>query len=591
MHSRASKFTRLALTLASAVLMPLAMVAQDAPKPASPATSADNPSKWDIFLGYSYLAPKGHISATDNARAITDGGIVSVARYFNNYVGVQVEGDIHNDRRETTKVSDDFNGLSGGLIFRFPGGDITPFVHALVGIDRAGSYYHGDEWGPILTAGGGIDYNTPWFDHRLAIRVFQADYQYTHEDFYPVTRGNFNMARLSAGIVIKVGTIAPPPTVTISCAASPTSVYPGEPITLTATVGSTLPKDHVIYSWSGQGVTGTDTTAKADTTTLAPGSYTVNCGVKEGKPGKEGLKPWESASSTTTYTVKDYDPPTLACSANPTDLKPGDSSTVTSTGVSPQNRPLTYSYSAASGTISGSGTTATFSSTGAPTGPVSITCNVSDDKGHSATANTSVTIAPPPPPPGPSPEQIRLEARLALHSVFFPTAQPREKHPEGGLVPSQQETLTTLATDFKAYIAIKPDAHLTLSGHTDVRGSVDYNQALSERRVARVKAFLVEQGVAESAIDTKALGKEQELTVDQVKDLVEKNPDLTDVERKKVLRQLKVIVLAQNRRVDVTLSNTGQQSVQLYPFNAADSKTLLDMRAVAPKKKAAAPKK
>ncbi len=591
MHSRTSKFTRLALTLASAVLMPLAMVAQDAAKPATPASSADNPSKWDIFLGYSYLAPKGQISPTDNARSITDGGIISVARYFNNYVGVQVEGDIHNDRRETTKVSDDFNGLSGGLIFRFPAGDITPFVHALVGIDRAGSYYHGDEWGPILTAGGGIDYNTPWFDNRLAIRVFQADYQYTHENFFPVNRGNFNMARLSAGVVIKVGTIAPPPTVTISCAASPTAVFPGEPVSVTATVGATLPKDHVIYSWSGNGVTGSDTNAKVDTSALAPGSYTVNCGVKEGKPGKEGLKPWESASASTTFTVKEYEPPTLSCSANPTDLKPGDSSTVTSTGVSPQNRPLTYSYSAASGTISGSGTTATFSSTGAPTGPVSITCNVSDDKGHSATANTSVTIEPPPPPPGPSPEQIRLEARLALHSVFFPTAQPREKHPEGGLVTSQQETLTTLATDFKAYIAIKPDAHLTLSGHTDVRGSVEYNQKLSERRVARVKAFLVEQGISEAAIDTKALGKEQELTVDQVKDLIEKNPDLTDVERKKVLRQIKVIVLAQNRRVDITLSNTGQQSVQLYPFNAADSKTLLDMRAPAPKKKAAAPKK
>ena len=76
-----------------------------------------------------------------------------------------------------------------------------------------------------------------------------------------------------------------------------------------------------------------------------------------------------------------------------------------------------------------------------------------------------------------------------------------------------------------------------------------------------------------------------------MKDLIERILNLTDVERKKVLRQIKVIVLAQNRRVDITLSDTGQQSVQLYPFNAADSKTLLDMRAPAPKKKAAAPKK
>jgi outer membrane protein OmpA-like peptidoglycan-associated protein len=175
-----------------------------------------------------------------------------------------------------------------------------------------------------------------------------------------------------------------------------------------------------------------------------------------------------------------------------------------------------------------------------------------------------------------------------LHSVFFPTAQPRAQHPEGGLVPSQQQTLTTLATDFKSYLAFKSDARLTLSGHADVRGSVEYNQALSERRVTRTKQFLVEQGVPQSSIDTRGLGKEQELTADQVKELVEQNPDLSDAERKKVLGDLSVIVLAQNRRVDVTLSTTGQQSVRLYPFNAADALTLLDKKSTTPRKKAKA---
>jgi hypothetical protein len=63
--------------------------------------------------------------------------------------------------------------------------------------------------------------------------------------------------------------------------------------------------------------------------------------------------------------------------------------------VSPQNRPLTYSYSAASGTISGTGTSGAFDSTGAATGAVGITCNVTDDKGQTATANTTVTITAP----------------------------------------------------------------------------------------------------------------------------------------------------------------------------------------------------
>jgi outer membrane protein OmpA-like peptidoglycan-associated protein len=312
--------------------------------------------------------------------------------------------------------------------------------------------------------------------------------------------------------------------------------------------------------------------------------------VKEGRPGKEGLKPWQSAEGSTTFTVKEFEPPTISCSANPTTIKPGETSTIAAAGVSPQNRTLTYEYSAPSGSVSGNGSTAMYSSAGAPTGPVPVTCKVSDDKGHTATADTTVTIEAPPPPPGPSPEQKRLEARLALHSVFFPTDLPRATHPERGLLASQQETLTTLATDFKNYLAIKPEGHLTLLGHADRRGSAEYNQSLSERRVARVKSFLVEQGVPEASIDTRALGKEQNLTTDQVKDLVEKNPDLTDAERQRVLHRLSVIVLAQNRRVDISLSNTGQQSVPLYPFNAADAKTLLKVQAPPHSKKGAAQK-
>jgi outer membrane protein OmpA-like peptidoglycan-associated protein len=152
------------------------------------------------------------------------------------------------------------------------------------------------------------------------------------------------------------------------------------------------------------------------------------------------------------------------------------------------------------------------------------------------------------------------------------------------LVESQQATLKTLATDFKAYLTIKPDAHLILTGHADVRGSQEYNQALTERRVNRTKQFLVEQGIADDHIDTQAVGKGQELSQDEVKDLIQNNPDLTDSERQRILQNLMTVVLAQNRRVDITLTTTGQQSVKLYPFNAEDSITLLDKKAAVSKK-------
>jgi hypothetical protein len=414
MYSRISKLTCLAVTLACAALMPVALAAQEpAPtntpaKASTKAPSANSPSKWDIFGGYSYLAPKGDLvkpnnpvgAPPDRAKSVDVGGIGSITRYFNNNFGVQVEGDYH-DMHNEDKPNNDFSGGSGGLVFRFPTEDITPFVHALVGGESVGSYYYNNKWGVVLTAGGGLDYQTSLFNRHLSIRVFQADYQYTHENFYPVARGNFNMIRLSAGLVANIGTIAPPPPPTMACAASPTSVFPGDPVTVTATPEGLNPKWNTIYTWAGDGVTGNNTAANINTSALSPGTYTVKGNLKEGKAGKEGLKPWQVADCSATYTVKEFEPPTVTCSANPTTIKPGESATVTAQGVSPQNRPLTYAYTASAGTISGSGTTATLSSTGAPTGPVQITTTVTDDKGHTASCNTSVTIEAPPPPPQP----------------------------------------------------------------------------------------------------------------------------------------------------------------------------------------------
>jgi hypothetical protein len=50
---------------------------------------------------------------------------------------------------------------------------------------------------------------------------------------------------------------------------------------------------------------------------------------------------------------------------------------------------------------------------------------------------------------------------------------------------------------------------------------------------------------------------------------------------------MRTILLASNRRVDITLSTTGQTSVKQFPFNAADSLSLIGGREV----KGAAPAK
>lgn len=569
--------------------------------PSAPAArSADqSASRWDVFMGYSYLAPHGSVSTDvppltfDNRySSINYGAIGSVSYFFNRYAGGQIEYANHPDG-----ANDGISTAQAGIIFRYPTEGMSVFAHGLAGGARIGGpnfpgngtniLAHAYTWGPALTAGAGLDYD---ITRHLALRIFQADFEYMHADFGPQPfnggRANIDAVRLSTGLLLHFGSIVPPPPVQYACSVSPSSVFPGEQVTVTGTASNLDPKKKQTYSWSGQGLTvaGTTSTTTIDTASLQPGAYTVS-----GHVG-EGLKAGQSADCTSQFTVKQFEPPSASATANPTTVLPNGSSSISCTGVSPQNRPLTYSYSASAGSINGTGNSATLSAAGAPAGTVTVTCNVQDDKGQTASATANVTVEAPPPPPGPSPEQVRLEQRLALHSVFFATAQPNATHPEGGLVESQQGTLSTLATDFKSYLTYKSDARITLTGHADVRGSAKYNQALTQRRVDRVKAFLVQQGVSESAIDTQAVGKEQQLSKDEVKTLVDQNPELTDVQKKTMDKKLAIIYLAQNRRVDITLNNTGQQSVKLYPFNAADLNTLMSEKAPASRKKAAVKK-
>lgn len=182
-------------------------------------------------------------------------------------------------------------------------------------------------------------------------------------------------------------------------------------------------------------------------------------------------------------------------------------------------------------------------------------------------------------------ETTMLESRLAMNSVYFPTALPSKPDPNGGLVMSQQRSLTDLAGGFKRYLEARPEAHLIIQAHADQRGTKEYNQALSERRSERVKQFLVDQGISAGALETVGYGSEQNLNEAEVKQLVEQNPNLTADDRNKLMKNWRAIVFANNRRVDVMLSTTKQQSTRFFPFNAEDFRELMREHAAAAKKK------
>ena len=504
MHSHVSKKLSRILALATLVLVPVAVSAQSAPA-AKGASSDSYASKWDIFAGYSYLAPSGTVQVPQPSGvtipysydAVDVGGLFSGARYFNRYIGLQAEFAEHQygtgvpgTNIGTRGNNDSFYTVGGGLIARYPTGNITPFIHGLVDAeDVDGPDHNGPEWGPGITVGGGMDYETPLFDHHLAIRVFQADYEYMHANFGPGVgggRANIDAVRLSAGVVFHVGSIAPPVPVTLACTASPTAVFPGEQVTVTGAASNLNPKENVIYSWTGNGVTGNGATATVNTSDLAPGSYSVQGTVKEGKKGKEGMKPWQTASCSASFTVKEFEPPTISCSANPDTIQPGGTSTITSQAVSPQNRPLTYSYTATAGTVTGTGTTAEYSSAGAPSGAVGITCNVSDDKGHSASAQTTVTVQAPPPPPQPHTQ--------ALCSLSFSTDTRRPTRVDN----EAKACLDQVALDLKQ----QTDAKAVIVGNSNDKEKAI--EAREEKRHAHNKHVKVENFAAQRAVNAKA---------------------------------------------------------------------------------------
>ena len=452
-----------------------------------------NPSRVDVFLGYSYFGAHGQVKPAGIAYSSIDlGAIGSGAYYMNKYVGGEAIFAAHPDGK-----NDGLYTISGGPIARAPMQNFTLFAHGLVGGARLGGpnssnpfiYHEPYRWGPTLTAGGGMDYQLPFFDNRFSIRLFQADYRWMHANYGPAVpvptagtlggRANLSGAELSTGIVAHFGHIVPPPPVTYACSVSPTTVFPGDPITVTGTPANLNPKKTATYSWTADGgtISGTSTTANIDTKTANPGTYTVKGHVTE------GLKPGQSADCSASYTVKAFEPPTISCSASPSTVAPGDSATITATANSPQNRPLTYSYSSSAGTVTGSTPTATLSTAGAAPGTITVTCNVVDDKGQTASSTTTVTVNAPPPPPAPE--------TSALCSVSFERDAKR---------PTRVDNEAKACLDDVALkLQSASDAKLAVVGDAD--SAEKKGPELAAERAVNAKDYLVtEKGIDASRV-------------------------------------------------------------------------------------------
>jgi hypothetical protein len=555
--------------------------------------------KFDVFVGYQYLHPGATVpTGSDPNNPVSfnlpdepKGAGAAFTYNFDPHWGL--EGDFGYNR-DTPSATSEWTGSAGPrFMVRTDGANL--FIHALASFNRA-TYNSGFDThnGVGMILGGGMDLP---ITKNFSWRLFQVDYVWAQHNFasfagaqFPnLRRPEFEGVRLRTGIVIAWGG-APPLVPAAACSIQPAEVLVGEPLSATVAATNFNPKHSVTYSWSATGgqVTGKDTAATIDTNGAAPGSYTITAHVTDAKAIKNNV-----ASCSANYVVKPLppkNPPTMSLSASPMDLVTGGNVNLSASCTSPDGVPVSVAnWTSTAGSVSGNGSSATLNTAGSPAGSLTVAATCTDSRGLTGQASTQVTLENPPPPP-PVVDKA-LEARLSLHSIYFVVAQPKPGDPKGGLLASQQRTLIALATDFKKYLENKPDAHLILGGHADHRGTVEFNQALTERRVSSTKSFLVSQGVPEASIDTKAFGKEDNLTDDQVKAAVDANPDLSTEERARILRNMVVVRMASNRRVDVTLSTTGQSSARAFPFNSTDALTLIGGREGEKKVAKPAPKK
>ena len=102
---------------------------------------------------------------------------------------------------------------------------------------------------------------------------------------------------------------------------------------------------------------------------------------------------------------------------------------------------------------------------------------------------------------------------------------------QASLKANSRDSITTLAN----YLIKNPDRKVIVEGYTDSKGSAAYNQGLSERRANAVKNALVRSRVDPSRVVAQGYGKEYPVA-----------SNATNSGR------------AQNRRVEVTISNDNQ---------------------------------
>ena len=128
---------------------------------------------------------------------------------------------------------------------------------------------------------------------------------------------------------------------------------------------------------------------------------------------------------------------------------------------------------------------------------------VSDTTGTTAVSTRPSDTATTPSSTGPSAEEERARAAAATRNALL--APVYFEYDQADLSDQTRADLEQKA----ALLRQNADVTLRVAGHTDSRGSDEYNLALGQRRGSTVKRYLMERGVAASRIEVVSYGDER----------------------------------------------------------------------------------
>jgi outer membrane protein OmpA-like peptidoglycan-associated protein len=205
------------------------------------------------------------------------------------------------------------------------------------------------------------------------------------------------------GFVIKVGGAdwhekpLPPDNVTASCAADKSSVMEGsnDAVVVTAT-GTDANGRPLMYTWSANGgkVSGVGPYVRWDSTSAAPGNYTITSRVDN------GAGTVASCSASIVVQPKPVPPaPTMSCAADRSTVVAGERAQITATVNDPAGLPLTFSWQANGGQVIGTGPTVQFDTSGLAPGNYVVTGRAENTAHSACDCAANVTVSAPAPPP------------------------------------------------------------------------------------------------------------------------------------------------------------------------------------------------